>query len=71
MYKESTVVGDALAGTAQLKRPLGPGFKPEQVEQADSMEVWCSGIMDPGPDCVRFDLLRGRKVIASVVVPGY
>ena len=71
MYLQSKIDGDALGSTAQLPRPFGPAFTRSQVEQCDSMEVWCSGIMDSGPDCTRYDLKRGSRVIASVVVPGY
>jgi hypothetical protein len=72
MYKQATVDGEAMACMATAKRPMGPEFTAQQVEQADLMEVWCSSILDKGEDFTRFDLkARGGKLIASVIVPGY
>ena len=70
MYLQNKVQGDALAGTAQLPRPLGPAFPAEKVVQADEMFIWASSLTDPF-ECTRFDLMRHGKVIATVLLPGY
>ena len=73
MYKQSTVDGEAMEQLAQAKRPLGPGFNKTLVAQATSLEVWCASFMETGQDqdYTRFDLKKGNKVIASVIIPGY
>jgi hypothetical protein len=71
MYLQAKVDGEAMAQMATAPRPLGPQFPVEKVEQADSMEVWCSSMMDVGEDLTRFDLKKGGKVIASAIIPGY
>lgn len=70
MYKQSTLDGDDMFQAALAPRPLGPAFTVELVEQADSMEVWCSSFTDT-LECTEFILKKGRKVIANVIVPGY
>ena len=71
MYLDSYVEGDALVSCAMMRRPMGPGFSKDVVAQADRLEVWCTGILDSGPEFVKFDLLRRGKLVASIVVPGH
>ena len=70
MYKQSTVDGEDMALMATAPRPLGPAFTADQVEKADSMEVWCSGVLDQ-QECTEFRLMKGGRVVANVVIPGY
>jgi hypothetical protein len=71
MYRAEVVSGNDVVGAATVARPLGPEFSSELAKQADCMEVWCSGMMDPGPDYCRFDLKANGKVIASKLIRGY
>ena len=51
---------------------VGPKFTPEQMEQAELMEVWYSGVEDLGPDYTEFRLLSlDNTVIATKRVEGY
>ena len=52
--------------------PFGPGFSEEIAEQASKMEVWGTGIKDPGPDYCEFRLIDdGGQQIAAKRVGGY
>ena len=71
MYKQATIDGDALYQMATAERPNGPHFPSAKVEQADCMDVWCTSILEGGPDFTRFDLKKDGVIIASAVIRGY
>jgi hypothetical protein len=71
MYRAEVVSGNDVARRATEARPFGPEFSAECVKSADCMEVWCSGMMDAGPDYCRFDLKANGRVIASRLIRGY
>lgn len=70
MYKMSTVTDAEMYQIATAPRPLGPAIDPATVAQADRLEVWATEMRDPGPDYTEFRLLRGRTVVATVLLPG-
>lgn len=51
--------------------PFGPGFTVQEVQRAERMEVWGSGIKDPGGDYCEFRLMEGKKVLATRTISGY
>jgi hypothetical protein len=52
------------------KPPFGPGFRRDQVECADSMEVWGTGIKDVG-EFTEFRLIKSGCSIYTKRVDGY
>lgn len=49
-----------------------PGFPMEQVEQADTMELWGTKFSDDNaPDYCEFRLLKGDEVFATKRIDGY
>ncbi len=57
---------------AMASAPFGPGFSDEQVNKASWMEVWGTGINDPGPDYTEFRLRDiSGTVVATARIDGY
>lgn len=64
--------GDAARELAASKPPLGPEFRDDVVEKAETVEVWASGFNDPGEDFCEFRALdAGGREIARTRVGGY
>jgi len=53
------------------KPPFGAGFNKQQVEQAETLELWGSSFTDTGSDFCEFRLLRKGGIIARKRVAGY
>ena len=71
-YLDSTEYGDVMRGLAARLPPAGPGFTPEQIAQANYMEVWFSSFEEPGEDYTRFILYdETGTLIANKIVRGY
>jgi hypothetical protein len=72
MYLSDTFKGDSLAVKATERPPFGPGFTDDQVTGAETMEVHCSNVSDPGPDRMEFRLLdKDGNVLATKSLAGY
>lgn len=71
MYRQSKLDGDDMAEVALAKAPFGPGFTMDQVQAADTLEVWCSGLTDAGPELTRFDLKKAGRLVATATLYGY
>jgi len=64
--------GGSAKVVAAQPAPLGPGFGAADIEKADLLEVWCSGIHDLGPDYTIFKLFDNTgSLIASKRIEGY
>jgi hypothetical protein len=71
-YTIDTVTGQRLPIEAIAPPPFGPGFQPEVVATATSMEILGSSATDPGPDWCRFVLKDADgAVIRTITIPGY
>jgi hypothetical protein len=73
MYKVSTLIGTKAKNHARTSTQLwGMGLSPEEVERVFIVEVWGSGIMDPGPDFTEHRALdNSGSIIATHQMDGY
>lgn len=52
--------------------PFGPGFSQDVLDRADTLEIWCTGVADPGEDFTDFRLFDADgALIAERRVEGY
>jgi len=71
-YVMEKLTGARMVEVATDKPPFGPGFSPEEVEEASSMEIIGSTVSDPGPDWCEFVLLdKDGSRVGCTRVPGY
>ena len=65
------LTGQTMRQAATQPPPFGPGFSPEQIAQATTLEIWHSSFKDPGPDWTEFRLLANGRQLASQKQVGY
>lgn len=71
MYLGRTFTGQAMRQYAAEAEPFGAGFDPQQVAEADRLEIWHSAFSDPGPDFNEFRLFRGETLMGVRRTEGY
>jgi hypothetical protein len=57
--------------SAKSPPPFGPGFTDQEIQAADTMEIWHSAFTDAGEDCTEFRLFKNNQHTATKRLGGY